>query len=247
MGVAGRALVLLVAVLFGAIGCSPAGPTDPPEGASPGPTGTAAGVAGTLVCDGTDVAFPAERLAGPASAELGPGPAAEALRSMLADPDNLAIGFPPSGWWVVAESASSVTFVASGRDGWVVATMAPGEDGAWEFFEGGQCSLAIRLPEELGFASWRPDPANPPDPAATTIAVLATELACASGRPPVGRLLAPIVTETPDSVTIAIVVRDAPGAQECPGNPEVPIVVDLASPLGDRGLFDGSEVPPAPR
>jgi hypothetical protein len=129
----------------------------------------------------------------------------------------------------------------------VTATVTPASDGRWEFFEGGSCPLHVRLPDELGFATWRLDPAEPPAPEDLTITVLVTETACASGKPPLGRLLQPVVLATDDAVTIAIAVRRLPGSQDCPANPEVRAVIQLDESLGDRGLFDGSSFPAAPR
>lgn len=43
---------------------------------------------------------------------------------------------------------------------------------------------------------------------------------------------------------LLITVANVPGGADCPGNPTFPITITLPSPLGDRGLFDGSVVPP---
>ncbi len=103
-------------------------------------------------------------------------------------------------------------------------------------------SLAVALPDTFAFASWRLDPDRPRDPGSTEVAILALELSCASGAPPGDRLQPPIVIETADAVTIAIVTLKATNA-DCPGNPEFPVVVDLSAPLGGRTLFDGSAYP----
>jgi hypothetical protein len=147
---------------------------------------------------------------------------------------------------VVQRSATSVTWIARGVDTWWIATFQPVGD-AWMFSEGGECHLQIALPDGVGFASWRLDPDHRPAPDATTVHVLGTEISCAGGKAPVGRLLPPMVLPTDQAVTIALLVRQVPGGADCPGNPEFPQDVELAAPLGVRPLFDGSTVPPTAR
>lgn len=200
-----------------------------------------------LVCEDSDFEIPADVLREPANAELAPDAPAAALRQFVATPEATSLELPIAGWRRVAASAQSVTFLAFGPGGWVTATVAPADDGTWQFFEGGSCPLHIRLPDELGFATWRLDPASPPAPEDRTVTVLVTEIACAGGRPPLGRLLPPVVLATTDAVTIAFAVRKLPGGQDCPANPEARVVVELSERLGDRGLFDGSSFPAAPR
>jgi hypothetical protein len=48
----------------------------------------------------------------------------------------------------------------------------------------------------------------------------------------------------PEAVTIAIVVRNRPGNQNCPGNPDFALEVELPEPLEGRPLFDGAVFPP---
>jgi len=200
-----------------------------------------------LVCEGSDFEIPANVLREPAHAELAPDAPAAALRQFVATPEATSLELPMAGWRRVAASAQSVTYLALSPAGWVTATVTLADDGTWQFFEGGSCPLRIRLPDELGFATWRLDPANPPGPEDLTVTVLVTEIACAGGRPPLGRLLPPVVLAADDAVTIAFAVRRLPGGRDCPANPEARVVVELAEPLGGRGLFDGSSFPAAPR
>jgi hypothetical protein len=202
---------------------------------------------GALVCDAFDISVPADVLPGFANAELGPGAPQLALRTFLVTEEAAQLALPRAGWRLVSASPDAATFLARGREGWVVAVMAPSESGRWEFFEGGLCPLRVELPEEIGFATWRLDPDRPPPPDGRIITVLATEIACASGQPPRGRLLPPVVLSTTDAVTIAIGVRKRGGDQECQGSPEVPVTVELPEPLGNRLLFDGSAFPAEPR
>jgi hypothetical protein len=40
-------------------------------------------------------------------------------------------------------------------------------------------------------------------------------------------------------------VTERPGGQDCPGNPDFAMVVDLPEPLGGRPLLDGGTFPPS--
>lgn len=224
-------------------------PNEPTEPTGPPSPTTASGpdLPGVLVCEDSDFEVPADVLREPANAELAPDGPAFALRQFVVTPEARSLEMPVTGWRRVAASAQSVTFLAHGPAGWVTATVTPADDGTWQFWEGGSCPLRIRLPDELGFATWRLDPEDRPTRDDLTVTVLVTETACASGRPSVGRLLAPVVLAADDAVTIAFAVRKLPGGQDCPANPEARVVVELPKPLGDRGLFDGSSFPVAPR
>lgn len=233
---------------------SPSPPVPSVSESSPEPTGSPSATAasgpelpGLLVCEGGDVAVPANLLREPANAELGPDLPALALREFVATPEAASLELPTAGWRRVAISASSVTFLAHGPAGWVTATINQSSDGSWQFFEGGGCPLHIRLPDALGFAKWRIDPAQPPAAEGLTVTVLVTEISCASGKPPLGRLMPPIVMTTDDAVTISVAVRKLPGGQDCPSNPEAAVVIQLDGPLGNRRLFDGSSFPASPR
>jgi hypothetical protein len=155
-------------------------------------------------------------------------------------------GWPATGWRDVDGTPTREVYLAPGNGAWWIATFEPHGD-QWEFSEGGKCPLQVALPDGVGFATWRLDPATPPTPDATTIRILGTETACANGRAPVGRVLAPVVLARDDAVTIVVLVRNIPGGADCPSNPEFPLAVELAAPLGDRPLFDGSTVPPTAR
>ena len=199
-------------------------------------------IAGAVTCRGPDLTFPVTALSRLPIDELAGNAPAAGLRSFLGTEAAGELGLPGNGWRVVAAAADRVSFVAEGPSGWVFATVTVDDAGVWSFWEGGACDLAVALPDTFAFASWRLDPARPLDPGSTEVAVLALELACASGAPPWDRLQPPIVIESADAVTIAIVTLKARNA-DCPGNPEFPVVVDLSAPLGGRALFDGSAYP----
>ena len=231
----------------GGVTAGPAEPGEPSATAAPQPSVPAPGLAAAgLSCGDPDGAFPAAVLDQPPNAEVAADAPTEALRQYLRTADVVAQGWPAAGWRVIERSATRVTWIAPGGSTWWIATFQP-QGGDWSFWEGGECHLQVALPDAVGFASWELDPARPPGPDARTIHVLGTELACANGDPPVGRVLAPVVLTTTEAVTIALVVRHVPGGADCPGNPAFPQDVTLPDPLGGRQLFDGSTVPPTAR
>jgi hypothetical protein len=109
----------------------------------------------------------------------------------------------------------------------------------------GQCRLGPAVPDGVTIAQWRLDPDFPePAPDDPTIHVLLNERACASGQSPEGRVLPPVIVVGAGAVTITILVRDRPGGQDCPGNPDFALAIDLPDALDGRPLFDGGIFPP---
>jgi len=194
-------------------------------------------------CRGTDVTFSMRQVFPAGDAERGSDPPAAALRATIearapGDPT-----FPTRGWTIVVAGPSRVTYVADLAGHWAVATVAVDASGTWQLLEGGRCDLTFALPAGIGFASWRVDPAKPPEPGASHVSLLATELACAGGNAPVGRLLAPIVQESREAVLIGLTVTSLPAASDCPANEEFQVDVPLAEELRDRALYDLSSFP----
>ena len=101
-----------------------------------------------------------------------------------------------------------------------------------------------------GVAMWEFDPATYPDPADSTVVVLAHETGCTSRTLPSerGSEVRPIVRIAGDDILILILVEAEGLAGDCIGpNPLFPVSVDLGAPLGDRRLFEGWFVPPTLR
>jgi hypothetical protein len=118
------------------------------------------------------------------------------------------------------------------------------ENGAWKPWGWGECRLDVAAPG-YGPASWVLD--AKPDAASTQLQVLINERACASGQPPEGREIRPVIDPADDAVTITVLVEPVSGGADCPGNPWHPVTVDLGELLGERTLYDGSAVPPIER
>jgi hypothetical protein len=202
-----------------------------------------------LTC-AADLPFSPAALQQPALAEFGLDDAAAALRTLLetsAEDEGIEVmvdSFPRNGWRRVFQSDRAVLFVAPGQADrqWVMVRLARGATG-WEEDGYAECHMELALPEGVGRATWWLDPDAPsPGPEATELSAIIVEQSCASGQPPVGRVLAPAIVYGTDAITITIAVRQDPG--DCPMNPEFPLTIQLAEPLGDRALLDGSVFPP---
>jgi hypothetical protein len=109
----------------------------------------------------------------------------------------------------------------------------------------GQCGIELNA-DGWGNARFILDPSVRPDPDSRTLSVLATEVDCASGQPPVGRdVRAVVLDQTQRTVSIVILVE--PRGGDCPSNPSFPFEIDLPSPLGNRAILDASVYPPKER
>ena len=244
-------------VLVVACGPAPATETVPPapSGSSPAPTSSAlaplitpsasADSSSVLLSCGGDERFPAAALAGVGLAEFENDAAAAVLKSIIAEAAEPDL-FPDHGWHRVAAGPGGVVFVAPGPGdpAWVMVEAAPGPDG-WSVDAYGACNTQPVLPEGVGAADFWLDPAAPPPgPDATTLQGLIRERSCAGADPPDGRIQPPVVVFDEASVVVTVTVRQRPGVQDCPGNPAVPITIELGQPLGDRTILDGSVFPP---
>jgi prepilin-type processing-associated H-X9-DG protein len=244
--------VLAIVVLIAAVACDQVvvSPSGASGSAAPSPVSMEPGqsppapptFSGPVSC-GDDHAFSADLLFVDGHAELDPDAVSAALRSFLSGPD--AIGMPSEGWVRVSERPGRVQFVSRTGDafGWTVVGFFE-KDGAWELDLAGECTPRPVVAAGVSTAAWWLDPEFPPPLATDTkIHALIVERACAGGRPPEGRIRDPMIFEEDDWIVVLVNVTSAPGAQDCPGNPAFPITIELPSPVGSRGLFDGSVVP----
>ncbi|HWH24966.1 MAG TPA: hypothetical protein VNW68_08770 [Candidatus Limnocylindria bacterium] len=157
--------------------------------------------------------------------------------------DPLAM-YPDGRWRLVSRTESRVVLVGEISEGpWYL--QAREANGQW-FVGGGECMLRGVVDEGVGSARWWLDPrADPPTTQSTSLAVLVEESGCASGRYAMGRLVAPVVEYTDESITITTGVRALPGAT-CQRNQPTPAVLLLGNAIGDRQLLDGYFVSPVP-
>lgn len=88
-------------------------------------------------------------------------------------------------------------------------------------------------------AVWRVDDEDPPTTSATSFTALVTRLACSGGE--TGEVLAPMITVDEDEIVVTFTVEELPdGNYTCPGNDEVPFVVEIGEAIGQRTLVDGA-------
>lgn len=149
------------------------------------------------------------------------------------------------GWeWVVVERDDGrMVFLGSGPNGY--ADVVIEHDGErWQAAQWGGCHPITAATEPgMGIATWIVDPDVPPDPASSTVDVLVMERECASGNPPVGREIRPVVVTGTDVVEIVVLIEGVSGMAECPSNPWHPTTIDLGEALGDRTLVDRHVTP----
>lgn len=253
---AAGSLVGLAFVLSGLSACSatpdvaslPTWPVSP----EPLPEATSESAEASLTCGGRT--FLATGLDAPMGAEEASGPEFDALRASLAKFGSEFPGSSTWSWRLAGSDATGAIFLAlsddPGSPGWVSIEVEAGATG-WHPLNMGYCEPVVVLSAEVGPASWALDPAFAPPTADTTeLHILVWERACSSGSPATGRMSAPVIEYTPETVTITIGVRPlqvAPGTGlTCPMPPGTPAIVRLPEPLGERALLDGGQVPPVP-
>ncbi|MDJ0496734.1 MAG: hypothetical protein QNJ75_11960 [Acidimicrobiia bacterium] len=166
----------------------------------------------------------------------------EAMDEFLSDAEGQY--WPQEGWRLLHVTETEALVVARDTENSGIAFIELELDGMkWRWAgasAGGPCPLQIQLPDGLGVVTWRVDPDGGPLGIETTsIDVLATERNCASGQPMGDRLIGPEVLLTDEEVLIVFGVEPLGGAQDCQGNPEQPVTVELPEPLGDRVVRDG--------
>ncbi|WP_019146204.1 hypothetical protein [Aeromicrobium massiliense] len=159
-------------------------------------------------------------------------------------------GVRPGEWKVLAEDADSL-LVATGRwdergPGGRAHRVGLEKQGDRLRVAGwGDCRLEPVPTDSAGWAMVTAS-ATDLDPDATSVPVRVTEVECASSRDPEAHLHEPVVVETDESVTVYWTAEKPTGPQKCPGNPLADRVIELAEPLGDRTVLDGSTWPATP-
>jgi len=152
--------------------------------------------------------------------------------------------FPNDGWAVLTEDSSIVTLIRV--DGGNAAFVTFRKTNAGLALDGGSgsgpCALRTTLPAGLNLVEWSLDPAQPANPDASVVEVLATERACASGQPIGDRLLGPQIIETDTEILIALTAIAQAGNQTCPANPSKRVLVQLSQPIGTRVIRDGTVI-----
>jgi hypothetical protein len=197
--------------------------------------------------------FSAAALLAEPGAETADHPAAEALRTLLANtPSPEADGPLPErdGWLVVVLSQQDALFLqpaAPDEDYAFLSAEFHRGDSGWEYVRSGGCEVQPWF-EGLGPARWELAPGEQPSPDSETLRVVVFEQFCDSGDGPEGRVALAAVNYLDDSVIVILGERWPPGPQiGCGPQPPVEFSVGLTEPLGDRQLLDGWVYPPEPR
>lgn len=240
---------LLLAIIFALVSCS-ADPADLDNG-SPGesPNTTTAERQPDLTASCGTVEFASI----PATVEEFPV-ADAAAREIVGDAGSnpgLADYFREFEWRVAERSESRIMFLG---DRSAIDQLSPyfymtleKVEGSWQLVgQSGECEIAVSA-EGFGPANVVLDPAVEPQPAATILAVLINEQACASGRPPTDRRVVPVVHESESAIEITVLVEPDEREVTCQGNPWHPIVIELEAPWEQRAVYDASSQPPAER
>lgn len=189
--------------------------------------------------------FPASALDNiPLLAESGLAEVEDAIRSFLESGEG---GYwPQDGWLILHRTDDQIVLVhfdGTAPEPTVALMYVENDADEWRWAGssmGGECPLEVMLPVWLNAVDWRLDPsAEPPTSDSTTIHVLVTERACASGQAIGERLLGPQVIVTDTEVLIAFAAQALGGPQDCPGNPETPVTIELSGPIGPRVVANG--------
>lgn len=153
--------------------------------------------------------------------------------------------FWPQDDWLVLRNAPEQAVIVNHQDDMTYAFMELSQvDGTWTWSgaTSGSCSLQYAVPDGLGRVNWRLDPTEQPNPESTQLRMLLSEEACASGQEIGDRLRGPQVEVTENSVWIAFAAVSLSGAQTCPSNPEISVIVELPEALGTREIIGGYDI-----
>jgi hypothetical protein len=176
-------------------------------------------------------------------AEKETGPAYDALREDVLIYAGIYSDLSSLTWLLAEKDEYGATFLARRTADWLEAPVYADESGRWAPGTIDDCLPHAFTASDYGEAEWSLDGDYvQPSATATELHVLVTERACSGASSPAGRLVAPIVTYEPDTVTMTLGVRPVGGPATCPGNPALPVTVVLPEPLGDRTLVGGAPI-----
>lgn len=166
----------------------------------------------------------------------GPGPALAALRESLSIYIDLYGDLSGLRWIAATQDDYGATYLTRQGERWLEAPVFAGRDG-WVPGTIDDCTPREFGAEYYADLQWSLDPDfATPNAASTELHVLVVESACASGEPPLGRVLPPIVDYAANELHLTIGVRHRGGFANCPSNPSLAVTVVLPEPIGDREL-----------
>jgi hypothetical protein len=175
--------------------------------------------------------FPIDALTSPTGAQRAHNQAARVLRELIRDPSSnpyIEGRVPKKHWRLLRRDRSTALYGAGGARRIAALGLKRHAAGNWKYDVLDSTCRPEVVKDGMAPADWRLDPAAPvPTPASTTVEILVTEHACASGDGPAGRVLAPVIHYGKRSVTATYFVQPKPGPQTCQGNPPGRVTLTL--------------------
>ncbi len=208
-----------------------------------------------LIGDGAAMPFATAALMGPPGPLDPQDPATQALLAYLtarAAPSRasrlLRRGEPApavslEGWRLLARTDEEALYARGLPPQLLTATLRRGGiRRSWSCVSMRMAAPLRAVREGIRASSWRADPTQALAPEETVLRVLVTEQAFASGQLADGRVLAPDMYVDEGELVLRMFVTPRPGYQTAMRNPETPVRIALAEPLGGRRLLDGALV-----
>lgn len=207
-----------------------------------------------LISDGSGLPFPPSALLAAYQPLEEQDPAVEALLSHLAAraaPKRSGLvpwkrreaSEPPSleGWRLLARSDGEALF-GIGRPPRLLTITARREGlrRRWSCVGPNAAGTVRATRDGIRASSWRLDPMQETEPGQSTLRVLVTEQAFASGQRAEGRILAPDIYIDEKEIVLTMFVAPRPGYQSASKNPETAARIVLPGPIGHRTLIDGA-------
>jgi hypothetical protein len=178
--------------------------------------------------------------------EADPGGVGDAIAAFLANEEGQQ--WPQEGWQILHRTDDEIQLVAKGDDGRLTFMYVTDDGDGWSWagasLPGDPCELEFVVPDHLNAVDWRLDPDGGELAAASTdLHVVLNERECVGGQEIGDRLIGPQVVMTETQVFVAFAAEQPDGdAFDCQGNPDMPFVVELPEPLGDREIVEGFEI-----
>jgi hypothetical protein len=145
------------------------------------------------------------------------------------------------GWRLVARTGDEALFgLGVPPELVMIAVKKAGRRGSWSRADR-TAGRPLRVTREgIRASSWRLDPSHPPTAEDTVLRILVTEQTYAGGKRADGRVLDPDLYEDERELTLTMFVTPLEGFLMRSPNPETPVRVALAQPVGGRKLTDGA-------
>jgi hypothetical protein len=204
-----------------------------------------------LISDAGGLAFPPSALDGPFKPLEPSDPAVERLTAWVegnagSSKSGPEVGQGPSsstldGWRLIARTGTEALF---GRGVpphlLMVAVQRDPRRGTWSRANK-TAGRPLRVTREgVRASSWRLDPTHELRAEDTVLRILVTEQTYAGGKRADGRVLDPDLYEDEYELIVSMFVSPLEGFQMRRPNPETPVRIALAQPIGSRELIDGA-------